>query len=107
MINKLVSIVRLSLSLAVHLSLRLAAVVVIALSWLAPPSAAAQIGTTTEIITGRVTGPDSLPLAGAHVDVTSVETGTVKHALTKADGRFSLLFRDGGAQYRLKITYIG
>ncbi len=69
--------------------------------------AAAQIGTTTQIITGKVVGPDSLALAGAHVDITSVETGVVKHTLTRADGRFSLLFRDGGAQYIVKVTYIG
>jgi hypothetical protein len=69
--------------------------------------AAAQVGTTTQIITGHVTGPDSLPVNGARVDVTSVETGVVKHTQTRADGRFSLLFRDGGAQYSVKITSIG
>ena len=74
---------------------------------LAPRIAAGQVGTTTEIITGRVTGPDSLPIAGANVDVTSVETGVVKHAITRADGRFSLLFRDGGAQYRVAVRFIG
>jgi hypothetical protein len=72
-----------------------------------PECATAQIGTTTEIITGRVVGPDSLPLNGARVEVTSVETGVVRRTLTKADGRFSILFRDGGAQYRVRITYIG
>ena len=70
-------------------------------------SASAQVGTTTQIITGRVVGPDSLPIAGARVDITSVETGVVKHTATRDDGKFSLLFRDGGAQYTLRITYIG
>src|SRR5207302_3243581 len=36
-------------------------------------SAVAQVGATTDIITGRVTGPDSQPLAGAVVVATSVE----------------------------------
>jgi hypothetical protein len=79
--------------------------------WLAatavPAVAIAQVGTTTEIIAGRVRGPDSLPIAGATVDVTSVENGVVKHTRTRADGRFSLLFRDGGAQYRLTVKYLG
>ena len=70
-------------------------------------SASAQVGTTTQIITGRVVGPDSLPIAGARVDITSVETGVVKHTATRDDGKFSLLFRDGGAQYTLRITSIG
>jgi hypothetical protein len=67
----------------------------------------AQIGTTTEIIAGRVVGPDSQPLPGARVDVTSLETGVVKHTVTKADGRFTLLFRDGGAQYTVSVKFIG
>jgi len=36
-------------------------------------SAAAQVGATTDIITGKVTGPDSQPLAGAVVVATSVK----------------------------------
>jgi hypothetical protein len=67
----------------------------------------AQIGTTTEIIAGRVRGADSLPLAGARVDVTSLATGVVKRTLTRSDGRFSLLFRDGGAQFRVTVTSLG
>ena len=67
----------------------------------------AQIGTTTEIIAGRVTRPDSTPIAGALIDVTSLESGVVRHTQTSADGRFSLLFRDGGAQYRLIARMVG
>jgi hypothetical protein len=68
---------------------------------------AAQIGTTTEIIVGRVTGPDSQPVAGARVEITSLATGAVRKLLTKSDGRFSLLFREGGTQFRLTVTAIG
>src|SRR5207249_3027925 len=41
---------------------------------LAASRAAAQVGTTTEIITGTVVGPDSQPLAGALVPALPVET---------------------------------
>src|SRR5437879_4210366 len=40
----------------------------------AAPGAMAQVGSTTDIITGTVTGPDSLPLAGAQVQAISIET---------------------------------
>src|SRR5439155_1450829 len=40
----------------------------------APLSGAAQVGTTTDTITGSVTGPDSQPLPGAVVQATSLET---------------------------------
>lgn len=86
--------------------LRAACLAALLLSSAARP-AVAQIGTTTEIIVGRVTGPDSLPIVGARVEVTSIATGAVRRTTTRGDGRFSLLFRDGGAQYRLTVTAIG
>jgi len=79
----------------------------LALIALTATASQAQVGTTTEIIAGRVTGPDSLPIAGALVDVTSLTTGVIRHTQTHADGRFSLLFRDGGPQYRLIVRMIG
>ncbi len=73
----------------------------------APVVAAAQIGTTTEIITGRVTGPDSLPINGARVEVTSVSNGVIRQTTTRSDGRYTLLFREGGTQFRVSITALG
>nr|MCU0623300.1 carboxypeptidase regulatory-like domain-containing protein [Gemmatimonadaceae bacterium] len=70
-------------------------------------TAAAQIGTTTDLIVGRVTGPDSQPIAGARVEITSLASGAVRRLTTRPDGRFSLLFREGGAQFRLTVTAIG
>src|SRR3989441_9337436 len=55
----------------------LAVAIVLALA--APRPAAAQVGTTTDIITGTVTGPDSQPLAGAVVTATSLETRSEEH----------------------------
>lgn len=74
---------------------------------LVPAESFAQIGTTTEIITGRVTGPDSLPLSGARVAVTSVATGVERLTTTRSDGKYTLLFREGGSQFRITITALG
>lgn len=67
----------------------------------------AQVGTTTDLVIGRVTGPDTLPLRGAHVDVTSVESGITRTKRTDDDGRFSVIFPDGGGQYVLTVHYLG
>jgi hypothetical protein len=67
----------------------------------------AQVGSSTDIIIGRVIGPDSAPVAGARVLIVSVATQAQKQLLTRADGRFTVLFRDGGGQYRLLVTFLG
>src|SRR2546425_452061 len=74
---------------------------------LAASRAAAQVGTTTDIITGTVVGPDSQPLAGALVQALSVETQISRHATTDARGRFTIVFPDGGGQYDLTVRFIG
>src|SRR5438046_9728034 len=74
---------------------------------LAASRAAAQVGTTTDIITGTVVGPDSQRLAGALVQALSVETQISRHATTDARGRFTIVFPDGGGQYDLTIRFIG
>ena len=65
----------------------------------APRGATAQVGATTDIITGTVTGPDSQPLAGAVVQAISVETQISRQRTTDARGRFTIVFPDGGGQY--------
>ena len=74
---------------------------------LAASRAAAQVGTTTDIITGTVIGPDSQPLAGALVEAVSLESQISRHATTDARGRFTIVFPDGGGQYDLTIRFIG
>jgi hypothetical protein len=69
--------------------------------------AAAQIGSSTDIIIGRVIGPDSAPVSGARVLIVSVTTNATKNTVTRADGRFTILFRDGGGQYRILVTFLG
>ncbi len=70
-------------------------------------SARAQIGGTTDIITGAITGPQGVPLIGARVQVTSVETGITRSKTTNDKGEFTLLFPDGGGQYTVVARYIG
>ena len=71
-----------------------------------PRTASGQVGATTDIIVGTVTGPDSQPLAGATVEITSRETQGSRQVTTDARGRFTLLFPDGGGRYELLVRYI-
>ena len=73
----------------------------------APSVVAAQVGSTTDIIMGKVTSPEGTPLVGAKVSVTSTETQITRTKLTGADGRYSILFPDGGGSYRVQIVSIG
>jgi Carboxypeptidase regulatory-like domain len=68
---------------------------------------AAQVGATTDILTGTVRGPDGEPLAGAVVEATSVETGVSRHRTSDAQGRYTIVFPDGGGQYELTARFIG
>ncbi len=74
-----------------------------------PALVVAQVGSTTDIITGKVTGPAPArqPLAGATVVVTSIDTHISRSRQTNAEGRFTVVFPDGGGQYRLEIRAIG
>ncbi len=69
--------------------------------------AAAQVGLTTDLITGVVSAEDSTPLNGALVEVVSLETQIARSARTDARGRYTVLFPDGGGQYRVTVRYIG
>ena len=75
--------------------------IVVLVAMAAAHPADAQVGTTTDIITGTVTGPDSQPLAGAVVTATSLETRVSRQRTTDARGRFTIVFPDGGGRYEL------
>lgn len=82
-------------------------VVVVAL-FAAPPAAVrAQVGSTTDILTGVVTNPAGQPIEGATVDAKSVETEVTRRARTNAQGRYTILFPDGGGQYQLTVRFLG
>ena len=65
------------------------------------------MGASTDIIAGVVLGPGDLPLEGATVLVTSIETGITRTKTTNEKGQYTLLFPDGGGQYRVVARYVG
>lgn len=69
--------------------------------------AAAQAGSTTDIIVGRVVAAGAGPLTGARVTAVSLQTGLRRQAVTSADGRYTIVFPDGGGEYRMIILRIG
>jgi len=73
----------------------------------APYVAMAQIGSSTDILTGRVIGPDGKPREDVEVSALSAETGITRKKRTDADGRYTILFPDGGGQYRMQFKAIG
>ncbi len=82
-------------------------IIAVLLLLMAPRLAAAQVGSTTDIITGTVRNAGSLPVANARVEVMSVETGTTRIRTTNEKGQYTLLFPDGGGQYRLTVRAMG
>ena len=85
----------------------LAVLFVGALVALTPTPAAAQAGLGTDIITGVVTAEDGTPLADATIEAYSLETQVTRRARTDARGRFTILFPDGGGQYRMTARMLG
>lgn len=87
--------------------MRVRALVATLLLLLAPSLATAQVGSTTDIITGTVRNTDNRPVANARIEVMSVETGTTRVRTTNDKGQYTLLFPDGGGQYRVTARAIG
>jgi Carboxypeptidase regulatory-like domain/LTXXQ motif family protein len=79
---------------------------VLCLFFLATPLAA-QVGSTTDVVRGRVTDERGEPVQGASIQVTSVETGTSRTTVTAADGRYTVVFPDGGGRYRVRVARLG
>src|SRR5476651_2118212 len=69
--------------------------------------ASAQVGSTTDIIMGKVSAPDGSPVNGARVEVTSTETGITRRKTTNERGEYSILFPDGGGSYSVKASFLG
>ena len=67
----------------------------------------AQIGATTDILTGLVLGPDSQPMAGVTIEALSLESQITRTTTSDRRGRYTLLFPDGGGQYRMTARFIG
>lgn len=67
----------------------------------------AQVGSTTDVLTGIVRDSTGKPIVGAVVEATSLETQVLRTTKTDPRGRYTLLFPDGGGQYRLIVRSIG
>ncbi|MEO5579126.1 MAG: carboxypeptidase regulatory-like domain-containing protein [Gemmatimonadaceae bacterium] len=87
--------------------MRLSRIVPLVAAVLLPFVSEAQIGSTTDILMGRVVGPDGEAIAGARVEATSAETQIMRGKVTGADGRYTIIFPDGGGNYQLRVISIG
>jgi hypothetical protein len=72
-----------------------------------PAAVFAQIGATTDIITGTVKAENGSAIRDATVEVLSLETNVTRRARTNAQGKYTILFPDGGGEYRVTIRSIG
>ncbi len=70
----------------------------------APITLAAQ---QTDVIRGRVIGPDSAPVQGANVRATSYAGGVTKTATTDRRGSYIIVFNNGEGDYWLDFTKVG
>src|ERR1051326_6491341 len=68
---------------------------------------AAQIGSTPHVLTWGVEGHTGQPGGQDIVEATSIETGIMRTTKTDPRGRYTLLFPDGGGQYRVIVRSIG
>ncbi|MBA4159720.1 MAG: carboxypeptidase regulatory-like domain-containing protein, partial [Gemmatimonadetes bacterium] len=80
---------------------------IVALFLAAPGALLAQAGSTTDIITGRVLGPAGMPVAGAQVEAVSLETQTRRRTITNNQGRYTIIFPDGGGRFAIQVNFIG
>lgn len=60
-----------------------------------------------DVLTGRVTGTDGKPISGARVEAISIETEISRSVVTDANGRYLIVFPDGGGRYLLRVSFIG
>jgi hypothetical protein len=82
---------------------RLLSILLILIFTAAEP-ASAQV---TDVIRGRVTGPDSMPLQGVNVRATSYVGGITKTTTTDKNGRFTIIFINGEGDYWLDYMKLG
>ena len=80
---------------------------IILLASTTPARAGCQVGSTTDILMGKISGVDSQAVAGARIEATSVETGITRTKTTGPDGRYTIVFPDGGGTYRITVRAIG
>jgi len=75
-----------------------------AAAFCAPSGASAQ---AVDVIRGRVIGEDSIPIAGARVQATSLSGNVTRRALSDNNGRFTITFPNGDGDYMMTVQAIG
>jgi len=80
------------------------AAVVLAVLFLAPSRAAAQ---SVDVIRGKVTGTDSIAIAGARITATSISGNVARRATSDNNGRFTITFPNGDGDYMVQVQAIG
>jgi hypothetical protein len=83
---------------------RLLSLVTVVAAMLGARDLAAQ---TTDIIRGRVIGPDSLPVVGATVTATSISGNISRNSRTDRNGNFSISFPNGDGDYIVSFAAMG
>jgi hypothetical protein len=76
----------------------------LALVLLLPAGLAAQMA---DVLVGRVVGPDGQPLRDVQIEAVSLDTEVSRTVLTGANGRYTIIFPDGGGRYLLRVSYLG
>src|SRR5581483_9216939 len=64
-------------------------------------------GAQSDLIRGRVVGPDSAPVARATVTVTSLRGNVSRSARTESDGRYSIAFPADDGDYFVSVSALG
>ncbi len=70
-------------------------------------SASVAAAQQTDVIRGRVTGPDSLPVQGVEVRATSYQGAVMKSATTDRNGRYTIVFLNGEGDYWMEFRKLG
>jgi hypothetical protein len=70
-------------------------------------SASAQVGVTTDILTGVVVDASGDPMPNVVIEAMSLETEVVRTGITDARGRYIILFPDGAGQYEMTARAVG
>src|SRR4051812_27973202 len=70
-------------------------------------SAASASAQDPDIVRGRVTGPDSLPMENVTVSVTTIQGDVAKTARTDKNGVFTVTFTDPQGDYWVTVQAIG
>jgi hypothetical protein len=61
----------------------------------------------SDVIRGRITGPDSLPIERANITVTSLNGNITRNARTDKNGRFTITFPGDEGDYMVTVAALG